>query len=354
MHRKEDQATYIGLVAAGGCFSAPPQVCLLSLLRGFESRLPPEAQRPLLNFFPKVSASSKSRNATFVLGRPPPGVFVSKHAAPSDAAPTKPTEEAGGPTGSGLRSGGERVSSESLQKSGLQIWRQAAEGKGVGCPQGHLVLDQLGLSLSPAGPISWAPGWAEGDPCSATGILHEDLGDDTRKVPLSRLLGKPDSVPLSSKKPRSFASPRESQAACLGKTQRTDGQTDCLPPTHRLHCKGPTFWFSAFLPGLLPRGITHSGASQRMLEILGQDLALLLSGSEAGPPLLPLGSSPPPLRGHPSPRPPTLPPEHRWLHFLRDLAKMQRRLRGRPKKAPPLGCFGIKLDRIGTFSGLGC
>ncbi|XP_007443632.1 C-type natriuretic peptide 1-like [Python bivittatus] len=102
----------------------------------------------------------------------------------------------------------------------------------------------------------------------------------------------------------------------------------------------------------LPR--TSSSSLQRMLEILGQDLVLLLSGSEAGPPLLPLGSSPPPLRGQPSPRPPTLPPEHRWLHLLRDLAKMQRRLPGRPKKAASLGCFGVKLDRIGTFSGLGC
>ncbi|XP_063157818.1 uncharacterized protein LOC134496021 [Candoia aspera] len=105
---------------------------------------------------------------------------------------------------------------------------------------------------------------------------------------------------------------------------------------------------------LLPASQTPVRSPQLLLEILRQDLALLLSGDEAGPRLLPLGSAPPPLSRQPSPRLPTLHPGHPWHYVLHDWAKTQRRLRGRPKKTAPLGCFGIKLDRIGTFSGLGC
>ncbi|XP_058036280.1 C-type natriuretic peptide 1-like [Ahaetulla prasina] len=104
-----------------------------------------------------------------------------------------------------------------------------------------------------------------------------------------------------------------------------------------------------FLCLLLPASQSPVHSPQLLLEILGPDLAILLSGHEA------LGSSPPPSGGPFPPRPPTLPPGHPWLHLLRELAKSQaRKLRGRFRKGAQLGCFGIKLDRIGTFSGLGC
>ncbi|XP_039193809.1 bradykinin-potentiating and C-type natriuretic peptides-like [Crotalus tigris] len=110
-----------------------------------------------------------------------------------------------------------------------------------------------------------------------------------------------------------------------------------------------------FLCLLLPASQSPVRSPQLMLEILGSDLAILLSGREAGDPSPPLGPSAPPLGGQPPPRPPTLPPEHPWLPLLQELARTQpRRLRGRAQKAAQLGCFGIKLDRIGTFSGLGC
>ncbi|XP_070810620.1 C-type natriuretic peptide-like [Pituophis catenifer annectens] len=104
-----------------------------------------------------------------------------------------------------------------------------------------------------------------------------------------------------------------------------------------------------FLCLLLPASQSPIRSPQLLLEILGPDLAILLSGHEAG------GPSPSPLGGHLPPRPPTLPPGHPWLHLLQELAKSQpRRLRGRFQKGAQPGCFGIKLDRIGTFSGLGC
>ncbi|XP_063807548.1 C-type natriuretic peptide 1-like [Pseudophryne corroboree] len=40
--------------------------------------------------------------------------------------------------------------------------------------------------------------------------------------------------------------------------------------------------------------------------------------------------------------------------ILDDPAGTQRRYRQRSKKAFSRGCFGVKLDRIGSFSGLGC
>ncbi|XP_010003429.1 PREDICTED: C-type natriuretic peptide [Chaetura pelagica] len=39
--------------------------------------------------------------------------------------------------------------------------------------------------------------------------------------------------------------------------------------------------------------------------------------------------------------------------FFSDLS-LPRRYRGRSKKGPSRGCFGVKLDRIGALSGLGC
>ncbi|XP_024079678.1 C-type natriuretic peptide-like [Terrapene carolina triunguis] len=54
-----------------------------------------------------------------------------------------------------------------------------------------------------------------------------------------------------------------------------------------------------------------------------------------------------------SPEPPSLDPT--WARFFADFMTGQRKFRGRTRKAPaPQGCFGVKLDRIGTLSGLGC
>ncbi|XP_067872874.1 C-type natriuretic peptide prohormone [Heterodontus francisci] len=40
--------------------------------------------------------------------------------------------------------------------------------------------------------------------------------------------------------------------------------------------------------------------------------------------------------------------------LLKDLSNNPLRFKGRSKKGPSRGCFGVKLDRIGAMSGLGC
>ncbi|NWH93063.1 ANFC protein, partial [Aegithalos caudatus] len=40
--------------------------------------------------------------------------------------------------------------------------------------------------------------------------------------------------------------------------------------------------------------------------------------------------------------------------FFSDLLSLSRRYRGRNKKSLSRGCFGVRLDRIGSLSGLGC
>ncbi|NWV31629.1 ANFC protein, partial [Grantiella picta] len=40
--------------------------------------------------------------------------------------------------------------------------------------------------------------------------------------------------------------------------------------------------------------------------------------------------------------------------FFSDLLNLSRRFRGRSKKGLSRGCFGVRLDRIGSLSGLGC
>ncbi|XP_009571525.1 PREDICTED: C-type natriuretic peptide [Fulmarus glacialis] len=40
--------------------------------------------------------------------------------------------------------------------------------------------------------------------------------------------------------------------------------------------------------------------------------------------------------------------------FFSDLLSLPHRYRGRSKKGLSGGCFGVKLDRIGSLSGLGC
>ncbi|NXX26278.1 ANFC protein, partial [Nicator chloris] len=40
--------------------------------------------------------------------------------------------------------------------------------------------------------------------------------------------------------------------------------------------------------------------------------------------------------------------------FFSDLLSLSRRYQGRKKKGLSRGCFGVRLDRIGSLSGLGC
>ncbi|KAK9398395.1 C-type natriuretic peptide 1-like [Crotalus adamanteus] len=182
----------------------------------------------------------------------------------------------------------------------------------------------------------------------------------------ARGLGKPEANPL-----RPFALPPWTKAVYLLDTPRHHGPPASpplpLPPPASFPEPCPLSPGKGTLAGhggpsgglwLMVTPVTAPTSSflqQLMLQILGSDLAILLSGREAGDPSPPLGPSAPPLGGQPPPRPPTLPPEHPWLPLLQELARTQpRRLRGRAQKAAQLGCFGIKLDRIGTFSGLGC
>ncbi|XP_044273068.1 C-type natriuretic peptide 1-like [Varanus komodoensis] len=94
---------------------------------------------------------------------------------------------------------------------------------------------------------------------------------------------------------------------------------------------------------------------QSLLEVLGAGLDTLLAGHEGPPARLPSGSLAqllrwqPPLGGTPS-----APQERAWIHFLIDFVNAQKTLRRRTKKLGEQGCFGFKLDRIGTLSGLGC
>ncbi|XP_015239758.1 PREDICTED: C-type natriuretic peptide 3-like [Cyprinodon variegatus] len=46
--------------------------------------------------------------------------------------------------------------------------------------------------------------------------------------------------------------------------------------------------------------------------------------------------------------------DNQLAHFLKDLLKTSKRSWGRYKKAGLRSCFGVRLERIGSFSGLGC
>ncbi|XP_067827960.1 C-type natriuretic peptide-like [Heptranchias perlo] len=43
-----------------------------------------------------------------------------------------------------------------------------------------------------------------------------------------------------------------------------------------------------------------------------------------------------------------------WLRFFNDFMNNQKMFRGRTKKVTSKGCFGMKMDRIGSMSSLGC
>ncbi|KAL6484108.1 hypothetical protein MHYP_G00089810 [Metynnis hypsauchen] len=47
-------------------------------------------------------------------------------------------------------------------------------------------------------------------------------------------------------------------------------------------------------------------------------------------------------------------PQRAVPRLFLDFLSRQRKLRGRSRKSPARGCFGMKVDRIGALSGLGC
>ncbi|KAG9346411.1 hypothetical protein JZ751_006722 [Albula glossodonta] len=47
-------------------------------------------------------------------------------------------------------------------------------------------------------------------------------------------------------------------------------------------------------------------------------------------------------------------PAHGLPRFFLDFMGRQRKFRGRTRKSSGRGCFGLKMDRIGALSGLGC
>ncbi|XP_067417903.1 C-type natriuretic peptide prohormone-like [Emydura macquarii macquarii] len=89
-----------------------------------------------------------------------------------------------------------------------------------------------------------------------------------------------------------------------------------------------------------------------LADFMGDLLAAPLSAdvpAPHNPPFALAGSRPP----RDSPEPPSRDPT--WARFFADFMSGQRKFRGRTKKAPMAqGCFGMKLDRIGALSGLGC
>ncbi|KAL8177026.1 UNVERIFIED_CONTAM: hypothetical protein K2H54_040976 [Gekko kuhli] len=108
----------------------------------------------------------------------------------------------------------------------------------------------------------------------------------------------------------------------------------------------------ALLP-LVSQSPVHS--PQALLQLLGEDLAALLSSNERDPPLARQGSFSQLLnRQRPPQEPSSAPSEHTWLHLFKDFVNAPKKFRGHTKKMAQQGCFGIKLDRIGTLSGLGC
>ncbi|KAG7464574.1 hypothetical protein MATL_G00167040 [Megalops atlanticus] len=47
-------------------------------------------------------------------------------------------------------------------------------------------------------------------------------------------------------------------------------------------------------------------------------------------------------------------PSHGVPRLFLDFMSRQRKFRGRTRKSSGRGCFGLKMDRIGALSGLGC
>ncbi|KAM4038268.1 C-type natriuretic peptide 3-like [Anomaloglossus baeobatrachus] len=94
-----------------------------------------------------------------------------------------------------------------------------------------------------------------------------------------------------------------------------------------------------------------------LIELLSQDLSsseeqvLLDTMEELGVP----PSGPRPRDALLSPDSAQMPPNRAWLRLFSDFMNNQKKFRGRTKKSgTSRGCFGMKLERIGSMSGLGC
>ncbi|XP_056409624.1 C-type natriuretic peptide-like [Hyla sarda] len=94
-----------------------------------------------------------------------------------------------------------------------------------------------------------------------------------------------------------------------------------------------------------------------LVDILSQDLSsseelmLLDSMDELGMP----PSGPRPRDTLLAPDSAQMPPNRAWLRVFSDFMNNQKKFRGRTRKSgTSRGCFGMKLERIGTMSGLGC
>ncbi|XP_069806040.1 C-type natriuretic peptide-like [Dendropsophus ebraccatus] len=94
-----------------------------------------------------------------------------------------------------------------------------------------------------------------------------------------------------------------------------------------------------------------------LVDLLSQDLSsseelmLLDSMDELGVP----PSGPRPRDTLLTPDSAQMPPNRAWLRLFSDFMSNQKKFRGRTKKSGTgRGCFGMKLERIGSMSGLGC
>lgn len=103
---------------------------------------------------------------------------------------------------------------------------------------------------------------------------------------------------------------------------------------------------------------------QTLADLLGEEITALLSAEErvdAAAGDASSSSSSAELRFPPAHRPlrdaadsAQQTPNRAWLRYFSDFMNNQKKFRGRTKKTSSQGCFGFKLDRIGSFSGLGC
>ncbi|XP_053319163.1 C-type natriuretic peptide-like [Spea bombifrons] len=90
--------------------------------------------------------------------------------------------------------------------------------------------------------------------------------------------------------------------------------------------------------------LSHDVSSSEELLLLEsmEDLGLLSSGPRARDSPLPADSA-------------QIPHGRAWLRLFSDFLSNQKKFRGRTKKSgSSRGCFGMKLERIGAMSGLGC
>uniref|UniRef100_A0A8C3UCN6 ANFC protein n=1 Tax=Catharus ustulatus TaxID=91951 RepID=A0A8C3UCN6_CATUS len=119
-----------------------------------------------------------------------------------------------------------------------------------------------------------------------------------------------------------------------------------------------------FCPGFLlllivsqnQAGARSISSSQSLSELLDEDLEHPLvseEGDHEQDELIPAGVFDTELQWlqNPGEQPESLSMIRR---FFSDLLTLSRRYQGRRKKGLSRGCFGVRLDRIGSLSGLGC